>query len=705
MSNEDIKLFKDEILKKIREVEMKLLKQLSNKSLEINLNYENFCEKVNSILESNKLMIDSITNQKLHIEKINKLEKYSKEIFERLTTNEIRVNNSLNEIKKMKYNYDKIINENLIIPAYIGPGSMYKSLGDFIINSIDEFKKFKEEKEKIRNANIEIKTKIEVMNKNLTNFVELNSSRCRAYTDSKEREYQLKLDDKFKQLDEKSIENNQHIFSKQIQFEEKLKEIDDKIVKITQNNKEKDVNPLMHDKFDEIKRKKEIDDKIIKIPHNNKEKDLNLLIHDKFEEIKRKEDEMNEKLQRAIKDVQELKLMKKELKEEMKNINLKIIDLNKNTKLNYINQNKINPETLNIIQKDNLNLYGNLFHNSDSNLINLTERQSDNKKNDYPNISNAFNPLVINKLGKKENNKIIKNEKKLIIFNYNYKQEEEPNKNIINPKNKESHNLTENTIIKSTSNIMNEKSHVYKIGNQKIDNYLISPRHINKRIKEKFCQKTVNNLKFSSNENINKNTSNHEIKDEYIDKKNIINFDFKGRNIGLENEKEKLLKTEVEYFKKSPRYFKKEELIRPFTNSHKAFQNILIQTNKIDNIENNFKIFKKEGINNNNQIEKNSNLIDLRSSKIEQGNTNAIDCNIVNLNLLNLPKNKKKNSLFNEYIEKSSERKNYTNRTKSINSVDSKIQIKITPVFGRTTYNFYNLKDTGKIINNGNLNE
>ena len=138
MSNEDIKLFKDEILKKIREVEMKLLKQLSNKSLEINLNYENFCEKVNSILESNKLMIDSITNQKLHIEKINKLEKYSKEIFERLTTNEIRVNNSLNEIKKMKYNYDKIINEDLIIPAYIGPGSMYKSLGDFIINSIDE---------------------------------------------------------------------------------------------------------------------------------------------------------------------------------------------------------------------------------------------------------------------------------------------------------------------------------------------------------------------------------------------------------------------------------------------------------------------------------------------------------------------------------------------------------------------------------------
>ena len=66
--------FKDEILKKIREMETKFFNELSKRNFAININYENFSEKVNSILESNKLMISSITNQKLNIDKIKKLE-------------------------------------------------------------------------------------------------------------------------------------------------------------------------------------------------------------------------------------------------------------------------------------------------------------------------------------------------------------------------------------------------------------------------------------------------------------------------------------------------------------------------------------------------------------------------------------------------------------------------------------------------------
>ena len=120
MSNQELNLFKDEILKKIREIETKFFKELSKKNFEININYENFSEKVNSILESNHLMIESITNQKVQFEKINQLEINSHILEDKITTLDIRITNSLNEIKKMKFNYDKIISENLIIPAYIG---------------------------------------------------------------------------------------------------------------------------------------------------------------------------------------------------------------------------------------------------------------------------------------------------------------------------------------------------------------------------------------------------------------------------------------------------------------------------------------------------------------------------------------------------------------------------------------------------------
>ena len=231
MSNNNMNLFKDEILNKIREIESKFLNELSKKNLEININYENFSEKVNSILESNRLMIESITNQKIHFEKISKLELITKKLDDKLITQEIRITNLFNDIKQMKANYDKIITDNLIIPGYLGPGCPFRSLGNFIISSTDEFKRFKDEKEFIKKMNLELKDKLDSMFKNMSNFVEFNSSNCRAYTDSKEREYNIKLDSKFRQMNEKTIETNRHIYSKQINFEEKLKEIGNEIDK------------------------------------------------------------------------------------------------------------------------------------------------------------------------------------------------------------------------------------------------------------------------------------------------------------------------------------------------------------------------------------------------------------------------------------------------------------------------------------------
>ena len=681
MSNQEMNLFKDEVLKRIRELEKKFFKELSKKHFDININFEYFTDKVNSILESNQLMIESITNQKLHFEKINNLETNKKEIEGKLITHEIRINNTLNEIKKMKFNYDKIITENLIIPAYIGPGSMYKSLGEFIISSIEEFKKFKEDKEKIRNTNEELKTRIDLMTKNLTNFVEFNSSRCIAYTDSKEKEYQLKLDDKFKKLDEKSLENNQHIYSNQIKMEEKLKEMGEKIGEIS------------------------------KIKSKPDKPETNFLIFDKLEEIKKKEEEMNEKLQKAIKEVKELKLMKKELTEQMKNINLKIEDLNKNSKLQFSQQSKINQDLFNINKKNNINSLGNILYNTNNNINNLNEQKnkSKSKKSELPNLSNLINPFETRKIETK--NKIYRNENKRSIINYDSKTEEEKKESLFQIK-KLNKNTNDNTFRKSTTNLFTEvnikekekekgKETDLKMVTPRIENAFLSPKGTNNnkiRIKKKIYEKSTNDLRYNLKDSKRDIIFEKEkdTKDEHSDKQKLINLntEIRKRIRRENNEIEKYGKTSMEFYKKYQE--KPEMIIKPLLKKHKKKQSILVQTNKI--INNN--ILKKEFINDIKNDE-NDNYINNKIIHETENNINAIECNIVNLNLLDLPDNKSKIMSLNEFTEKSFDSKNQNK--KQIKSIDSKKQIKVAPIFGRTTYTFYDYKDTGKKNNNGNL--
>ena len=684
MSNQELNLFKDEILKKLRELETKFFKELSKKSFEININYENFNEKVNSILESNKILIDSSSNQKLQIEKINNLELAKKEIEEKLITQEIRINNISNEIKKMKFNYDKIISENLIIPSYIGPGSKYKSLGDFIINAVDQFEQFKEEKDALKNLNIELKTKMDVMIKNMKNFIEMNSSRCIAYTDSMQKEYQLKLEDKFKQLDEKSIESNQHIYSNQIKFEEKLKEIGDKIGKISNNNEK-------------------------------------LLIFDKFQEIKKTEEEMNQKLQKAINEVKDLKMMKEQLSDQVRKINLKIEDINRNTQIKYTQQKIINKEIFNKNKKNNFNSYANMLYTNNNNINYLNEKQNMSKINDLPNLSNIIKQYSSNPKENKESKEnkekiqIFRNEKRIPILNCNSKTEEEYKENKIKALNDEEKFINENNFRKSANNIftdtnINTKDTNFKIINPCSENFFLSPKatHYNSkiRIKDKLYKESLNNIKQNLKDNKKRFIFDFEVKNNYSDRKKNANIGVKIRDIRKGNKDiENFGKTCFEYYKKNQNNLNiKENMVeKPFINSHKKKQNILIQTSNLDRINKNIKEDLLNEINNEDNNNDTDNFINARNIQNTQGNVNVIECNIVNLNMLDLPKNKKNNiTSLNEYLEKSTDNR-IQNKKKSIINMESKKHIKIFPTFGRTTYSFYNNKDTGELINNGNL--
>jgi hypothetical protein len=639
-------------------------------------------------------MISSITNQKINIEKIKKLELDIQKIDDTLITHDIRINNTLNEIKKMKFNYDKIISENIIIPAYIGPGCVYKSLGEFIISSTEEFKKFKEEKDNLMQMKNDLKIHFDSMAKNMTNFIEINTSKNKAYTDSKEKEYQLMIDAKIKKLDEKSLETNQHIYSNQIKFEEQLKEIGDKLGKLTYN----------------------------KI-------DINSMINGKLIKIKEKEDKMDEQLQKAIKEVNELKKIKKELTEQMKGIYLKLEDLNKNSKLKNNQQNKINKEIIDTINKNNnVNSLGNIFNNknnrSNINISNNTskntninnnqkyiiennkEKVNDNKNN-LPNLSNIMNQL--SPINIKNEKKIFRNEKRdysMKFMDSKTQEDKKLSKTKINFKEEKENNVKENVFRKSTNNIFIKQSDTKESDDKKDvkdvsknEKSYFSPKAIKNnelKVKEKLYEK-LNNLK----ENKKQKFFNTQIKDtlnfNFLDKK--INIEYKNKNAKqINSNNNSFRKKGTEYFGHSINVNTIQNMSKPYKSLNKNYQNILIQTTKADNTS---QLQKNEIINdkkvpNVNYINCYTDYTDNSSKK-----NNAIECNVVNLNLLNFPDSKNNNSkVFSDrqysFDLKTQNKKNLI-KSKDINN----IQINASnPYFSKTHSGFYNTKDTGQLPNN-----
>ena len=632
MSNEEMNKFQDEILKKIKELETRLFTHLSKKNLEINMNYEDFSEKVNSILESNRLMIESITNQKINFEKISKLESLINVINEKLTTHDIRINNIINDIKKMKFNYDKILNDNLIIPTYIGPGSMYKSIGDFIVNSINEFKIFKEEKEKLNISNIELKNKLDSMMKNMSNFVEFNSARCMAYTDAKEKEFQEKLDSKMKQIDEKNLEGNQGVYAKQIKSEAKINELGNEL------------NKLLEDK-------------------NN--------INNKFEKIELNEGEINEELKKVSNEVFELKIMKRDLSEKIKYLTKKIENINKESKSKFfVQQNKDNQDIL-PVKKNKFNSVGNIFHilNNNNNINNTLEEKNKKEKNEFPNLSNIFNSLSPNNTKNKEKTKIYRNEKKDSLFLFNSKTEEESKdiKNII--KKQEEKNINENKFRKSTNNIFIKEKKISDLKNKilKSENNFISPKIISNNkitIKEKIYQTSVNNLKFNSFYPKNKYLLSTEKNENHKVKNNDINENQKrAKNLKmLEYENNSFGRTKIELNKNNINNKKEES--KQKNKFNKNYQDHITQTS-----------FINKEIDNENPIHSND-------------NQNIIKCNLINLNLMDLPENKNSINL-NQNL-------NYNSFDSNFNDKKSKIDSKnktVSSNFSKTANAFYTYKD------------
>ena len=128
MSQEDLILLKDEMFKKMRDLEKKIDIESNGQKEELNSFYQKIDQKIEHLLTNNREIIESVVSEKINIEKIHALENFKNKADGILISHEIRLNNNYKDINNMKEKYDRIIVDNLSVPGFIGNSCQYKNL-------------------------------------------------------------------------------------------------------------------------------------------------------------------------------------------------------------------------------------------------------------------------------------------------------------------------------------------------------------------------------------------------------------------------------------------------------------------------------------------------------------------------------------------------------------------------------------------------
>ena len=161
---------KEEVLFDLRQLENKLTDQINKKWCQIESTNNSILDRISLMMDNNKQMFDSITLQKVNLDKISDYEPFKNKIEAMVTSHEVRINSILSDVFNFRAKYDKIISDNLSVPGFIGPSCQYKSLSDFIYYQIMEASKTKNEKEQIKSDVKECKTRVDGFIKNMINL-------------------------------------------------------------------------------------------------------------------------------------------------------------------------------------------------------------------------------------------------------------------------------------------------------------------------------------------------------------------------------------------------------------------------------------------------------------------------------------------------------------------------------------------------------
>jgi hypothetical protein len=695
LNNNDLNIFKEEILTHLRELETKITAQITSKESKLNNDYVDFTDKMNSLIDNNKNVVSDLVSQKIKIEKISELEAFKNKVDSMVITHEVRIKNAIDEIEKIKTKYDKIVSDNLYVSGFIGNSCQFRNLSEYLSYNISEVSKMKLERDQFKRELKDLKSKLDGLMKTVITLNDNSVKLCNKYTDNKQEEFQKLLQVHEQELNQKNLQMRTLVVQFQSDNEKNTKSLKEEFNKLLEMKNE--FNNLINEKYETFEQKH---DELYKKVINNS---LNI------ETNTDKTEKLNEEIKVVDKNVKDLafqvrnfycvnnrlaelleKLGANPSKSEIAKLILGTVNNRTNEKTKTISvspqpKRRKNNMNMDLFKNalDDIQIVKNIDYNTNDKMINVNISPKKNyniiglkKMNDDDNNFDSDNSSIIETDIKNNKNNNIKLSSKQL-----YKNDIKPiltENNITKVNNK---NNLENNNFKKANNAIKDK-------NKKEDN-MINIDNLRDKIKESSITEKIS----STSRTIISASKQVDVNNENTNRSNKVKFPILTLGGREENTLEEIKVANLS-----------SSIIRYNSESNQNKNDIIMVINNENSSKQNNKknMMKKADL----ELEQDKQACKIVSLKLPE--TTLVEP------VYNIIKKKKENqrkkydvvnSLINDYRAK---------LFSKVHSPDAKIDLtneildipkKVTQAFGRTTYTFYFKKDAIDCANaNKNIN-
>ena len=220
MSFREIMELKDDILKNNRELEIRLKTMIETYTTKFASNISAFGKRIKEMSDNNNRVMSAIPDFNYNISKLNHMEKTELKLDHRLSSHELRLSTITSEIEKIKTKYDKIILDNLFIPGHVGGRCQFSNLSEYLLSNINDVTLLKAEKEQLKKETRNMKNRHDNTVKQIVTLIDGSVKRCNEYTENKQKDFQLLLDTRMKEFNEKIMEIRMNVCKIQMKTEE-----------------------------------------------------------------------------------------------------------------------------------------------------------------------------------------------------------------------------------------------------------------------------------------------------------------------------------------------------------------------------------------------------------------------------------------------------------------------------------------------------
>ena len=392
--NNDMKYFKNELLKEMKKIKQELFVKFSEYSLQLNekikqasIDNEQLDQKIEYISKNIDDKITSFLNEK---NKYN-FDRIISDLKDNIMTNDIKIQTMREELRQHKEQYEEVVKSNIYYQGMIGSGCKYRNMHqfiDFLISSLNELNSTNNQKASEMRL---YKTKVENIFHNINGQLNDITFGYKSYINQCMKDYETKISSQLRIYDEKFLELKTHDLENKKGIERKLNDYDEKYK--TLDKLENNIN---------INNEKLLED--IKLSNNNLEKKMELY-QQEFDEMKTK--------------FQELLKYNKEIKSKLNSLNLfskkKIINKDETKIEDYLFNNDILNSEFDMGNKKYKN------QSTETLGVNYSEKKENSKNVNNNNISKIYLKIGGRKYSK-DSRKILKNER-LEKFKYIYENE------------------------------------------------------------------------------------------------------------------------------------------------------------------------------------------------------------------------------------------------------------------------------------------